>query len=78
VPDKYRESIKQGIERWQKSFEAAGFKNAIIAKDPPPTPTGIPRTFYSTIRWITSSLPVFGAIDRRASTRAPAILMPTT
>jgi hypothetical protein len=63
VPEKYRESIKQGIERWQKSFEAAGFKNAILAKDPPADADWDPEDVrYSTIRWITSSPPVFGAI----------------
>jgi hypothetical protein len=24
--------MKRGVEKWQKAFEAAGFKNAIIAK----------------------------------------------
>ena len=63
VPEKYRGYIKQGIERWQKSFEAAGFKNAIIAKDAPNDPDWDPEDVrYSTIRWITSSPPVFGAI----------------
>ncbi len=35
TPLKWRPYIKQGIEDWQVAFEAAGFKNAIIAKDPP-------------------------------------------
>lgn len=35
TPMKWRKYIKLGIEDWQKAFEAAGFKNAIIAKDPP-------------------------------------------
>lgn len=35
TPEKLRKYIKQGIEDWQKPFETAGFKNAIIAKDPP-------------------------------------------
>jgi len=35
TPVKWRPFIKQGIEDWQEAFEAAGFKNAIIAKDPP-------------------------------------------
>ena len=34
TPEKWRKYIKQGIEDWQVAFEAAGFKNAIIAKDP--------------------------------------------
>ncbi|HET7274649.1 MAG TPA: zinc-dependent metalloprotease [Longimicrobiaceae bacterium] len=35
IPDQYREDIKRGIESWQPAFEAAGFRNAIIAKDAP-------------------------------------------
>ena len=35
TPIKWRKYIKQGIEDWQLAFEDAGFKNAIIAKDPP-------------------------------------------
>ena len=35
TPVKWRKYIKQGIEDWQEAFEGAGFKNAIIAKDPP-------------------------------------------
>ncbi|MCF0176507.1 MAG: zinc-dependent metalloprotease [Bacteroidales bacterium] len=34
-PDKWRPYLKEGIEDWQKAFEAAGFKNAIIALDYP-------------------------------------------
>ena len=35
TPMKWRPYLKQGVEDWQKAFEAAGFRNAIIAKDPP-------------------------------------------
>lgn len=35
TPEKWRPYLKQGIEDWQEAFRAAGFKNAIIAKDPP-------------------------------------------
>jgi hypothetical protein len=63
IPEKYRPYVKQGIEGWQKAFEAAGFKNAIVAKDPPDDPNWDPEDVrYSTIRWITSSEPSFGAI----------------
>ena len=34
-PDKWKDAIKKGIEDWQPAFEAAGFKNAIIARDYP-------------------------------------------
>ena len=33
TPKKWRPYLKQGINDWQKAFEKAGFKNAIIAKD---------------------------------------------
>ena len=33
VPLEYRPYVKRGVENWQKAFEAAGFRNAIIAKD---------------------------------------------
>ncbi|HKC88506.1 MAG TPA: DUF5117 domain-containing protein, partial [Blastocatellia bacterium] len=35
TPTKWVKYIKQGIEDWQPAFEAAGFKNAIIAKEAP-------------------------------------------
>ncbi len=64
VPDKFRPWVKEGLEKWQKAFEAAGFKNAIVAKDPPKDdPDWDPEDVrYSTIRWITSHEPSFGAI----------------
>lgn len=34
-PDKWRQTIKDGIEVWNRAFEKAGFKNAVIAKDYP-------------------------------------------
>ena len=34
-PDKWKDAVKKGIEDWQPAFEAAGFRNAIIAKDYP-------------------------------------------
>ncbi len=35
TPTKWRRYVKEGVEEWQKVFEKAGFKNAILAKDPP-------------------------------------------
>ncbi|MGI9175724.1 MAG: zinc-dependent metalloprotease, partial [Rhodothermales bacterium] len=35
TPPKWRPYIKQGVADWNSAFEAAGFKNAIMAKDPP-------------------------------------------
>jgi len=32
IPEKYRESVKQGILAWNEAFERIGFKNAIVVK----------------------------------------------
>jgi hypothetical protein len=66
IPEEYKPWVKRGVEAWQKAYEAAGFKNAIIARDAP-TEEEDPDwdaedVRYSTIRWITSSSPAFGAI----------------
>lgn len=39
VPEKYRDSVKAGIEEWNKAFEAIGFKNAIEVKQQTNTDT---------------------------------------
>ncbi len=60
TPMKWRKYLKQGIEDWQEAFEAAGFKNAIIAKDPPTAeedPDWSPEDVrYSVIRYITTDI----------------------
>ena len=33
TPKQWAQAIKDGIEDWQVAFEAAGFKDAIIAKN---------------------------------------------
>ncbi len=51
---------KKGVEKWQKAFEAAGFKNAIIAKmqpSPQEDPDFHPEDArYSVIRWLPSTI----------------------
>ena len=58
TPEKFRKWFKLGIEDWQEAFEVAGFKNAIIAKDPPSPeedPDWSPEDArYSTVRYIAS------------------------
>ncbi|AZQ65144.1 DUF5117 domain-containing protein [Flammeovirga pectinis] len=60
TPLKWRPFIKNGIEAWQKSFEQAGFKNAIIAKDAPTVeedPNWSPEDVrYSVVRYITTPI----------------------
>ena len=63
VPAEYHPFVKQGVENWQKAFEAAGYKNAIVAQEAPGDSSWDPEDVrYSTIRWIVSSEPAFGAI----------------
>lgn len=60
TPKKWRPYLKQGVEDWQEAFREAGFKNAIIAKDPPSAEED--STFdpddvrYSTIRYFASEI----------------------
>ena len=61
TPKSWVPFIKQGIEDWQVAFEAAGFKNAILAKDPP-TPEEDPEwspedVRYSVVRYLASPIP---------------------
>ena len=61
TPKQWRKYIKQGIEDWQVAFETAGFKNAIIAMDPP-TPEEDPEwspedVRYSVVRYLASPIP---------------------
>ena len=60
VPAKWRPWIKKGVESWQPAFEKAGFKNAILAKEPP-SPREDPDwdaedARYSSIRWLPSTI----------------------
>jgi len=61
TPAEWRQAIKDGIEDWQVAFEAAGFKNAIIAADPPSPeedPDWSPEDVrYSVVRYLASPIP---------------------
>ena len=60
TPTKWVSWIKKGIEDWQPAFEAAGFKNAIIAKEAPSKtedPYWDPEDArYSVIRYLPSTI----------------------
>jgi hypothetical protein len=60
TPEKWRPYLIQGVNDWQKAFEAAGFKNAIIGKVAP-TPAEDPEfstedARYSVIRYFASNI----------------------
>ncbi len=60
TPAKWIPYMKKGVESWQPAFEAAGFKNAIIAKEAPTAqqdPDWSPEDArYSVIRWLPSTI----------------------
>jgi hypothetical protein len=58
TPAKWRRYVREGVESWKPIFEAAGFRNAIMAKDAP-TPAEDPEwdpedIRYSVVRWAAS------------------------
>lgn len=70
VPEAYRAYMKQGVESWNRAFEAAGWKDAIRAE---PLPEGAdPEDIrYPTLRWNVSDQPGYGAIG-------PSVVDPRT
>ena len=60
TPAKWVSYVKQGIEDWQPAFEAAGFRNAIVAREAP-SPEEDPEwspedARYSVVRWLASPI----------------------
>lgn len=53
IPPEYRKYVKEGIEGWNKGFEKAGFRNAIVAKEQPDDSSWSAEDIrYSSIRWL--------------------------
>ncbi|TAK18022.1 MAG: DUF5117 domain-containing protein [Acidobacteria bacterium] len=54
TPAKWVPFVKRGIESWQPAFEAAGFRNAIQAKEAPPNDAdwSAEDARYSIVRWV--------------------------
>lgn len=64
TPAKWVPWLKKGIESWQPAFEAAGFKNAIVAREAP-TPEQDPEwscddVRHSVLRWLPSTIEAAG------------------
>ncbi len=59
TPEKWRTYFRQGIEDWQVAFEAAGYKNAILAKDAPTKEEdpdwSAEDARYSTVRYVATT-----------------------
>ena len=53
IPHEYRDAGREGILAWNEAFEAAGFKNAIVAKQMPDDADWDPADVrYNTVRWL--------------------------
>lgn len=59
TPKKWRPYLMAGVNDWQKAFEQAGFKNAILAKEWPEDDTSmsLEDARFSVIRYHASSIP---------------------
>lgn len=59
TPKQWRKYLIQGVNDWQKAFEAAGWKNAIVGKEwPEEDPTmSMEDARYSVIRYLASDIP---------------------
>ncbi len=63
IPPKYRAAITEGVLEWNKAFERIGFKNALVVQiQPDGADFDTLDLGYASIRWMTNSSPMFGAI----------------
>jgi hypothetical protein len=58
TPKQFVPYVKSGVEAWQKAFEKAGFRNAIIAREAPLNDPdwAAEDARYSVIRWLPSTI----------------------
>ena len=73
TPAKWVPYVKKGIEDWQPAFEAAGFRNAIVATEAPADDPdwSAEDARYSVIRWLPSTTEnASGAAHARPAHRA--------
>jgi len=61
TPVEWRKTISQGVLEWNKAFEKAGFKNAMVVKMQPDDATWDAGDIrYNVLRWTSSPNPPFG------------------
>jgi hypothetical protein len=61
TPVEFRETIKEGVLRWNIAFEKAGFKNAMVVKiQPDDADWDAGDIRYNVLRWTSSPRPPFG------------------
>ena len=61
TPVEWRATIKEGVLQWNKAFEKAGFRNAIVVKQQPDDANWDAGDIrYNVLRWTSSPNPPFG------------------
>ena len=56
IPEKYRQAVTDGILEWNKAFEKAGFRNAVVVKQQAETDTwDTMDSRHASIRWFTGA-----------------------
>jgi hypothetical protein len=75
IPDKYRESVSQGVLEWNKAFEKAGFKNALVVKQQQASDDfNNMDAKHASIRWFTGADVGFAIGPSQADPRTGEIL----
>lgn len=55
IPVEYRDAVKEGILLWNRAFEQAGFKNAVVVQQMPDDADWDPSDMrYNVVRWVLS------------------------
>lgn len=66
TPLEFRETIAEGVLQWNKAFEKAGFKNAMVVKiQPDDADWDAGDIRYNVLRWTSSPNPPFGGYGPR-------------
>ena len=78
TPAKWVPYVKRGVESWQAAFEAAGFRNAIGARDAPKNDPewSAEDARYSIVRWVPTQNE--SAVDSSCDPRSGEILAATS
>ena len=75
IPEKYREAVSQGVLEWNKAFERAGFKNAMVVKQQQATDDfNNMDAKHASIRWFTGADVGFAIGPSQADPRTGEIL----
>lgn len=75
IPQEYRQAMQEGALMWNKAFEQAGFKEAIVVKQMPENADWDPADVrYNTIRWFNSTDAVFAMGPSRVNPLTGEIL----